>query len=224
MASPARLARHVALAVLFAEAALGAPAVHAQRIDPDIARARVLPERPIGGRVVSMVRRATPVLVELDPERARLSPDPFLELDALPDVEVVSTWGDFALVRVGVVGVSSLAGSRLVRTATDARTSTPRLPPERTRQLPELQAPGGPPSAGSPLPARPLPAQHFAAACRLARPMVGLHRTTLPPAVLAPAASLAAPPSTVDITPLPVLETLKKKYGVRPPLEPDSDY
>ena len=149
MASPARLARPVALAVLFAEAALGAPPAHAQRIDPDIARARVLPERPIGGRVVSMPRRATPVLVELDPERARLSPDPFLELDALPDVEVVSTWGDFALVRVGVVGVSSLAGSRLVRRATDARTSTPRLPLERTHELLELEAAWGRASAGS---------------------------------------------------------------------------
>ncbi len=148
MALPVRLARHVALAVLFAEAALGAPAVHAQRIDPDIARARVLPERPMGGRVVSMPRRATPALVEIDPERARLSPDPFLELDALPDVEVVSTWGDFALVRVGVVGVASLAGSRLVRTATDARTSVPSLPLERTRELLELDAAWGRASAG----------------------------------------------------------------------------
>ncbi|MFO0708373.1 MAG: S8 family serine peptidase [Sandaracinus sp.] len=119
---------------------LATPVADAQRIDPSISRPRTLPERPIGGRTYAFPRRGTPVLVELRPDADRLSPEPMLELDALPDVELVRTYDRFALVRVGLVGVSSLAGSRLVLRAMDARTSPPLLPLERTRSLLELEA------------------------------------------------------------------------------------
>ncbi len=85
-------------------------------------------------------RRGVPVLVELRPEAARLSPDPFVELDALPDVELVRHHGGLALVRVGVVGVSALAGSRLVLRAMDARTASTTPPLDRSRELLSLEA------------------------------------------------------------------------------------
>jgi MYXO-CTERM domain-containing protein len=144
-----RSTRKAALAVLVTELLFGASRAAAQRIDPDIARARTLPDTTPAGTPWRAPRRATPVLVELDESRARLSPDPLRDLGALADVEVVSAWGGFALVRVGAVGISSLAGSPLVRRAIDARTSTPRPPLERTRQLLELEAAWGRASAAA---------------------------------------------------------------------------
>ena len=116
---------------------------HAQRVDSSIARPSVLPPRPIGGVSIASPRRTVPVLVELRPEASRLSPEPFLELDALPDVELVRHHGELALVRVGVVGVSSLAGSRLVLRAMDARTPYATPPLDRSRQLLSLDAAWG---------------------------------------------------------------------------------
>jgi MYXO-CTERM domain-containing protein len=118
-----------------------AHAAHAQRVDPAITRPRVLPERPVAdGTIPAPVARRTPVLVELVPEATRLSPDPVVALDALPDVEVVRAHGELVLVRVGAVGAASLAASRLVLRAHDARTSRPWLPLERTRELLRLDA------------------------------------------------------------------------------------
>lgn len=76
----------------------------------------------------------------LSPEAERLAPDPVAALEALPDVDVVRSHGDLVLVRVGAVGVSSLAASRLVERALDARTSRPWLPLERSRALLRLDA------------------------------------------------------------------------------------
>ncbi len=59
--------------------------------------------------------------------------------------------------------------------------------------------------------------------------LLGLHegwelQKSLLTGVMAAAASLSDPTCTGGMKPLAVVETLKKKYGVRPPLEPDSDY
>jgi hypothetical protein len=59
--------------------------------------------------------------------------------------------------------------------------------------------------------------------------LLGLHEAwdlqrCLLTGVCAAAASLSDPTCTGGMKPLAVIETLKKKYGVRPPLEPDSDY
>ena len=59
--------------------------------------------------------------------------------------------------------------------------------------------------------------------------LLGLHegwelQKSLLTGVMAAAASLSDPTCTGGMKPLAAVETLKKKYGVRPPLEPDSDY
>ena len=59
--------------------------------------------------------------------------------------------------------------------------------------------------------------------------LLGLHegwelQKSLLTGVMAAAASLSDPTCTGGMKPLAVVETLKKKYGVRPLLEPDSDY
>ena len=59
--------------------------------------------------------------------------------------------------------------------------------------------------------------------------LLGLHegwelQKCLLTGVMAAAASLSDPTCTGGMKPLAQVEALKKKYGVRPPLEPDSDY
>lgn len=140
--------RHLGAFTALAALSLSSSLALAQRIDPQIARPRTLPERPVGARRYPLPARGTPVLVELRPDAVRASPDPRAELESLPDVEVLMTHAQFALVRVGTAGISSLAGSRLVLRAIDARTSSPMPALDRSRALLELDAAWGRASVG----------------------------------------------------------------------------